>query len=133
MKILSSGERKLVVSEWFHGRVWLEPLIDPTTPARLQAARVTFDPGAYTAWHKHPLGQMLHVTAGVGRAQVWGEPVREINAGDFVWFKPGEKNWHGASPNQGMVHVAIHEMLDGGYVTWLQKVTDAEFDVAPSR
>jgi len=90
-----------------------------------------FEPGARTNWHTHPLGQTLYVVSGTGRVQTWGGPVREIHAGDSIWIPPLEKHWHGATPTQGMVHIAIHESLDGTHVTWLEKVTDAEFSTAP--
>ena len=88
---------------------------------------MTFEPGARTAWHTHPLGQTLVVTFGVGRVQRWGGPVEEIRPGDVVWFPPGEKHWHGAAPDKAMTHIAIHEVLDGKAVDWLEKVTDAQY------
>jgi quercetin dioxygenase-like cupin family protein len=93
---------------------------------------VSFEPGARTAWHTHPLGQTLHVLQGVGRVQAVGGPVREIRPGDTVWIPPHEKHWHGAAPETGMVHLAIHEGLDGSHVTWLEKVTDEEYKTAPT-
>lgn len=116
---------------WFTGTVWQDPIIDTPAPARMRSARVSFEPGARTAWHTHPLGQTLVVLSGTGRAQVWGGPVLELKSGDTVWIPPGEKHWHGGSPTQGMVHIAIHEALDGVHVTWLEKVTDVEFKRAP--
>jgi quercetin dioxygenase-like cupin family protein len=98
---------------------------------RIRANRVTFEPGARTAWHTHPLGQTLHVILGVGRVQTWGGPVREIKAGDTVWIPPGEKHWHGASPASGMVHIAMQEALDGVHVTWLEHVSDEQYGLAP--
>ena len=118
-------------AEWFTGVVWQDPIVDTPAPARLRAARVSFEPGARTAWHTHPLGQTLHVVSGTGRAQVWAGPVRELKTGDSVWIPPGEKHWHGATPTHGMVHIAMHEALDGVHVTWLEKVTDAEYAKAP--
>jgi quercetin dioxygenase-like cupin family protein len=111
----------------FTGTVWQDPIIEAPAPARIRAGRVSFEPGARTAWHTHPLGQTLHVISGVGRVQREGGPVREIRAGDTVWIPPGEKHWHGAGPTTGMVHVAMQESLDGKHVTWLEHVTDAQF------
>ena len=127
----SSRETRRVNSEWFTGTVWQDPIVDAPAPARLRSARVSFEPGARTAWHTHPLGQTLHVVSGTGRAQVWGGPVRELRSGDTIWIPPGEKHWHGASPAHGMVHIAMHEALDGVHVVWLEKVTDAEYAKAP--
>jgi quercetin dioxygenase-like cupin family protein len=98
-----------------------------------RAARVSFEPGARTAWHTHPLGQTLHVLHGVGRTQSWGGPVREIRAGDTVWIAPDEKHWHGAAPGNVMAHLAIHEHQDGVHVVWLEKVSDAQYAVEPQR
>ena len=97
-------------------------------PARAGGSSVTFEPGARTAWHTHPLGQTLIVTAGAGRVQRWGGPVEEIRPGDVVWFPPGEKHWHGAAPTTAMTHIAIHEKLDGKVVDWLEHVTAAQYD-----
>ena len=116
----------------FTGTVWQDPIIEAPAPARIRAGRVSFEPGARTAWHTHPLGQTLHVISGVGRAQTWGGPVREIHAGDTVWIPPGEKHWHGAGPNTAMAHVAFQESLDGKHVTWLEHVTDEQYKVAPT-
>jgi quercetin dioxygenase-like cupin family protein len=110
--------------DWFTGRVWQDPIVEASAPARVRAARVSFEPGARTAWHTHPLGQILYVISGAGRAQAWGGPIREIRAGDSIWIPPGEKHWHGAAPNQAMVHIAMHESLDGVHVQWLEKVPD---------
>ncbi len=118
-------------AEWFTGTVWQDPVVDAPAPARVKAARVSFEPGARTAWHTHPLGQTLHVLSGVGRIQSWGGAVREIRAGDTVWIAPDEKHWHGAAPEAGMVHLAIHESLDGVHVVWLEKVPDAVYVTAP--
>jgi quercetin dioxygenase-like cupin family protein len=118
-------------ADWFTGTVWQDPIIDAPPPARIRAARVSFEPGARTAWHTHPLGQTLHVLSGVGRAQAWGGPIREIKAGDTVWIPPGEKHWHGASPQSGMVHLAMQEALDGSHVTWMEHVTDEQYLAAP--
>jgi quercetin dioxygenase-like cupin family protein len=115
----------------FTGTVWQDPIIETPAPARIRCGRVSFEPGARTAWHTHPLGQTLHVLQGVGRVQTWGGPVQEIRPGDTVWIPPSEKHWHGAAPETGMVHLAIHENLDGTHVTWLEKVTDEEYRAAP--
>jgi quercetin dioxygenase-like cupin family protein len=114
-------------SDYFTGTVWHDPIIATPAPARLVSGRVAFEPGARTAWHTHPLGQTLYVISGIGRAQTKGGPIREIRAGDTVWIPPGEKHWHGASPKNAMVHVAMHESLDGSHVTWMEKVTDEEY------
>ena len=114
--------------EWFTGTVRIDPLFDAPVPARAAAASVTFEPGARTAWHTHPLGQTLIVTSGVGRAQRWGGPVEEIRPGDVVWFAPGEKHWHGAAATTAMTHIAIHEKLDGKVVDWLEHVTAEQYD-----
>jgi quercetin dioxygenase-like cupin family protein len=117
--------------DWFTGTVWQEPIIDAPEPARVRAVRVSFEPGARTAWHTHPLGQTLHVLSGVGRVQKWGESVCEILPGDTVWIAPGEKHWHGASPSAGMVHLAFHEAQDGKHVDWLEPVSDADYTATP--
>ncbi len=111
----------------FTGTVWQDPIIDAPAPARIRANLVSFEPGARTAWHTHPLGQTLYVVSGVGRVQKEGEPVREIRAGDCVWIPPHEKHWHGAAPDHGMTHVAMQEALDGKHVTWMEKVSDADY------
>jgi quercetin dioxygenase-like cupin family protein len=114
-------------TDWFTGTVRIDPLFGPPDPARATGALVTFEPGARTAWHTHPLGQTLIVTAGCGRVQREGGPVEEIRPGDVVWFPPGEKHWHGAAPATAMSHIAIQEKLDGKAVEWLEHVTDAEY------
>jgi len=114
-------------AEYFTGAVRLDPLIQAPDPARVAAVIVTFEPGARTAWHTHPLGQTLVVTAGVGRAQRWGGPIEEIRPGDVIWFPPGEKHWHGASPAAALTHVAMQERLDGRTVDWLEHVTDEQY------
>jgi quercetin dioxygenase-like cupin family protein len=114
-------------AEWFTGTVRIDPLHTAEAPARVGAASVTFEPGARTAWHTHPLGQTLHVLYGVGRVQAKGGPIREIRAGDTVWIPPGEKHWHGAGPNTRMVHIAMQEALDGKHVEWMEYVTDEEY------
>jgi quercetin dioxygenase-like cupin family protein len=111
----------------FTGSVRIDPLFQTSEPARALGVSVTFEPGARTAWHTHPLGQTLHVISGVGRVQAKGGPIREIKAGDTVWIPPGEKHWHGAGPNTGMVHIAMQEALDGKHVEWMEYVTDAEY------
>src|SRR3954451_13675688 len=114
-------------AEWFTGTVRIDPLFQANAPARAAGASVTVEHGARTAWHTHPLGQTLIVTAGCGRAQRWGGPVEEIRPGDVVWFPPGEKHWHGAAPTTAMTHTAIHESLGGKTVDWLDHVTDEEY------
>ena len=114
-------------AEYFTGIVWQDPIVEAPPPARLRAMRVSFEPGARTAWHTHPLGQTLHVLSGVGRVQSKGGPVREIRPGDTVWFAPNEVHWHGAAPQTGMVHLALQEALDGVSVAWLEKVSDQEY------
>jgi quercetin dioxygenase-like cupin family protein len=116
-------------TEWFTGTVWQDPIITTPAPAHLGSARVSFEPGARTNWHTHPLGQTLYVISGVGRVQAKVGPVQEIRPGDVVWIPPGEKHWHGASPTNAMTHIAMHESLDGSHVTWLEPVTDAEYAV----
>ncbi|GAC1342459.1 MAG: cupin domain-containing protein [Acetobacteraceae bacterium] len=114
-------------AEYFTGKVRIDPLASPPEPARVAMALVTFEPGARTAWHTHPLGQTLVVTTGCGRAQREGGPVEEIRPGDVVWFSPGEKHWHGAAPTTAMSHIAIQEKLDGSPVNWLEQVTDEQY------
>ncbi len=114
-------------ADWFTGMVRVDPLFSRPDPARVAGAHVTFEPGARTAWHTHPLGQTLIVTAGCGRVQREGGPIEEIRPGDVVWFPPGEKHWHGAGPTTGMSHIAIQERLDGKVVDWMEKVTDAQY------
>ncbi len=114
-------------ADYFTGQVRIDPLYNPSEPARIATALVTFEPGARTAWHTHPLGQTLIVTAGLGLAQREGGPVEEIRPGDVVWFEPGEKHWHGASPTTGMTHIAIQEQKDGKVVDWLEQVSDADY------
>ena len=114
-------------ADWFTGAVRIDPLFQALDPARVAGASVTFEPGARTAWHTHPLGQTLIVTFGVGRAQRWGGPVEEIRPGDVVWFAPGEKHWHGASPTKAMMHIAIQEALNGKVVDWMEQVSDVQY------
>ena len=129
MKITSSGSQHSAKgpSEWFTGSVRIDPLFAPTTPARAAGNAVTFEPGARTAWHTHPLGQTLIVTFGRGWVQRDGGPVQEVRAGDVVWFEPGEKHWHGATATTAMTHIAIQEALDGKAVDWMEHVTEEQY------
>jgi quercetin dioxygenase-like cupin family protein len=120
-------------SEWFTGTVRIDPLFQAPDPALVAGAHVTFEPGARTAWHTHPLGQTLIVTFGCGWAQRWGGPVEEIHPGDIVWFAPGEKHWHGATATAAMMHIAIQERQDGRAVDWLEHVTDEQYPSASTR
>jgi quercetin dioxygenase-like cupin family protein len=113
--------------DYFTGTVRVDPLFQASAPGRVVGASVTFEPGARTAWHTHPLGQTLIVTSGLGRAQRDGGPVEEIRPGDVIWFPPGEKHWHGAAPATAMTHMAIQEALDGKTVEWMEKVSDAQY------
>lgn len=119
-------------AENFTGSVRVDPLFQASAPARTSGSLVTFEPGARSAWHTHPLGQVLIVTAGTGRVQRWGDPVDEIRQGDVVWIPPGQKHWHGAAPDSSMAHIAIVEALEGKAVEWMEKVTDAQYG-APLR
>jgi quercetin dioxygenase-like cupin family protein len=114
-------------TEYFTGTVRVDPLFQAPEPARVVGASVTFEPGARTAWHTHPLGQTLIVTSGLGWAQHWGGPKEEIRPGDVVWFPPGEKHWHGATPSTAMTHIAIQEALNGKTVDWMEKVSDEQY------
>lgn len=114
-------------ADYFTGSVRMDPLFNPPEPARVAMAHVTFEPGARTAWHTHPLGQTLIVTSGCGWAQRDGGPVEEIHSGDVVWFEPGERHWHGATATTAMSHIAIQEKLDGKAVDWLEQVSDAAY------
>ena len=114
-------------AEYFTGTVRIDPLFKAEDPARVACASVTFEPGARTAWHTHPLGQSLIVIAGCGRAQRWGGPIEEIRPGDVISFAPGEKHWHGATATTALTHIAIQERLDGRTVDWLEKVTADEY------
>lgn len=113
--------------DYFTGTVRIDPLFTAEEPGRTSGAAVTFEPGARTAWHTHPAGQTLIVTAGFGRVQREGGPVEEIRPGDTVWFPAGEKHWHGAAPEVAMTHIAIQESIDGSPVTWMEKVEDAQY------
>jgi quercetin dioxygenase-like cupin family protein len=114
-------------ADWFTGTVRIDPLFEAPEPGRVRGASVTFEPGARTAWHTHPLGQTLIVTAGCGRARHEGGPVEEIRPGDVVWFAPNEKHWHGAAPTTAMTHIAIQEVLEGKVVEWMEKVSDEQY------
>ena len=118
-------------ADWFTGSVRIDPLFAVAPPARAAGNAVTFEPGARTAWHTHPLGQILIVTAGCGRAQREGGPVEVIRPGDVVRFDPGEKHWHGAGPTTAMTHIAIQESLDGRSVDWLEPVSEAQYAAEP--
>ena len=129
MKINRCGTRPSTKgsAEYFTGAVRVDPLLETAEPARARGAVVTFEPGARTAWHTHPLGQTLIVTSGFGRVQKWGGPIEEIRPGDVVWFEAEEKHWHGASPTVAMTHIAIQEALNGKVVEWLEKVSDEQY------
>ena len=129
MNIQRAGSQDSVPgpADWFTGTVRIDPLFQAPDPARVGGATVTFEPGARTAWHTHPLGQTLLVTSGLGRVQRDGGPIEEIRPGDVVWFPPGEKHWHGASPTTAMTHIAIQESLDGTAVDWLEQVSDEQY------
>jgi quercetin dioxygenase-like cupin family protein len=114
-------------ADWFTGTVRIDPLFQPISPARAVGASVTFEPGARTAWHTHPLGQTLIVTAGGGLVQCWGGAIEPIRPGDVIRFAPGEKHWHGASPTTAMTHIAIQEQLEGKVVEWMEKVSDEQY------
>ena len=113
--------------DWFTGRVRIDSLFQAPDPALVQCASVTFESAARTAWHTHPLGQTLIVTAGCGRVQRWGGPIEEIRSGDVVWFAPGEKHWHGAAPATAMTRIAIQERKDGNVVDWMEHVSDEQY------
>ena len=114
-------------TDWFTGTVRIDPLFQASAPARTSGGSVTFEAGARTAWHTHPLGQTLIVTVGCGWVQREGGPIEEIHPGDVVWFAPGEKHWHGVTPTTAMTHIAIHEALDGKLVDWMEKVSDDQY------
>jgi quercetin dioxygenase-like cupin family protein len=118
-------------ADYFTGAVLVDMLFEAPDPARVVGASVTFEPGARTAWHTHPLGQTLVVTSGCGRAQRWGGPIEEIRPGDVVWFAPGEKHWHGAGPTTGMTHMAIQEKFESKTVDWMEQVSDEQYDPGP--
>lgn len=129
MEIFRAGSRASAQGpkDWFTGTVRVDPLFNPAAPERVQGAQVTFEPGARTAWHTHPLGQTLVVTSGFGRVQRAGGAVEEIRPGDVVWFAPGERHWHGAAPDTAMTHIAIQEVKDGKTVDWLEQVSEQDY------
>lgn len=129
MKITRIGSQASVKGpdEWFTGTVRIDPLFQPGVPGGTGAASVTFEPGARTAWHTHPLGQILLITSGFGRAQSEGGPIGELRPGDIVWFPPGVRHWHGASPEVAMTHIAIQQELEGKVVEWMEKVSEAQY------
>ena len=129
MEITKNGKIPSVKGpeDWFTGSVRIDPLFQKKDATRAAGASVTFEPGARTAWHTHPAGQTLIVTSGLGWVQREGGPIEEIRPGDVVWFAPGEKHWHGASPEKAMSHIAIQEELNGKVVDWMEKVTDVQY------
>lgn len=129
MEIKRSGSQPSVKgpAEYFTGTVRIDPLFQPKEPARAVGVSVTFEPGARTAWHTHPLGQTIIVTAGCGLAQRWGGPIEEIRPGDVIWFPPGEKHWHGATATTAMTHIAIQEQLDDKTADWMERVSDEQY------
>ncbi len=129
MDITRSGSQpsRTGQAEYFTGTVRIDPLFQARETARANGVSVTFEPGARTAWHTHPLGQILIVTAGCGLVQRWGGPIETIRPGDVIWIRPGEKHWHGATPTTAMTHIAIHEQLDGRTVDWMEKVSDGQY------
>lgn len=129
MEILRAGARASAKGPeaWFTGTVRIDPLFNPFDAERVQGAQVTFEPGARTVWHTHPLGQTLIVVSGLGRVQREGGPMEEIRPGDTVWFAPGERHWHGAAPNVAMTHIALQEVQDGKVVDWMEHVTDDQY------
>jgi quercetin dioxygenase-like cupin family protein len=132
MIIHRSGRPSLrAASQYFTGTVWQDPIVEAPAPANLRALRVSFEPGARTAWHTHPLGQTIYVTDGVGLVQREGGPVQVVRPGDVVFFEPNERHWHGASPTVGMVHIAMQEAKDGKHVDWAEHVTDEQYLIAP--
>ncbi|HEX4407412.1 MAG TPA: cupin domain-containing protein [Xanthobacteraceae bacterium] len=130
MEIKSAGSTpsRKVPADYFTGIAWQDPIIEAPSPSRIRAAWLRYDPGARSVWHTHPLGQILHVTAGVGLVQSWGGAVREIRPGDTIWFAPDEKHWHGAAPYVAMTSLTMQEALDGKYVAWMEAVTDDDYN-----
>lgn len=114
-------------ASYFTGTVWQDPIIEAAPPATVRSVLVHFEPGARTAWHTHPLGQTLYITNGVALVQAWGGKVQTLHPGDVVYFAPDEKHWHGAAPGHFMSHVAIQESVDGSHVTWMEQVSDAQY------
>ena len=129
MEIIRADDRpsRLAKAEWFTGRVWQDPVIEAPEPARVRALRVTFEPGARTAWHTHPLGQTLHVLSGVGLVGLRDAAPQVIRAGDTVWIPPGEEHWHGAGPETIMSHLAVQEALEGRVADWLEQVSEVDY------
>jgi quercetin dioxygenase-like cupin family protein len=129
MEITRNGTRPSMEgpAEWFTGTVRIDPLFAGEEPSRTGGAYVTFEPGARTAWHAHPLGQTLIITAGHGRVRRWEGPIEEVNPGDVVHFEPGEKHWHGAGPTTGMTHIAVQEYLEGNAAEWMEHVSDEQY------
>ncbi len=129
MEIIKNGSQTSVKGseDWFTGKVRIDPLFQRESPARVAGANVTFEPGARTVWHTHPLGQSLIITFGSGLAQREGGKIEEVHPGDIVWFPPNEKHWHGAKPDTAMSHIAIQEQLDGKAVEWMEKVSDEQY------
>jgi quercetin dioxygenase-like cupin family protein len=132
MEIRPSGSAasRRAPADSFTGAVWQDPIVETPAPGNVRASLVHFEPGARTAWHTHPAGQTLYILSGVGRVQSVGGPIRDVRAGDVVWFAPNEKHWHGAGPQTTMAHVAITEVRDGKFVEWLEKVTDQQYQAA---
>src|SRR5690606_19441319 len=133
MDIVKGGTKpsRIAPKEYFTGPVFQDPLIEAQSPSAVNSTYVTFGPGGRTGWHTHPLGQMLFIVSGIGRVQSWGGPVREVRAGDVVWFAPGEKHWHGAAPGNAMVHLAIQESKDGKFIEWQELVSDEQYNQPP--
>ena len=133
MEIIKASSRptKKASSEYFTGVVWQDPIIQTSEPARVQALKVVFEPGARTAWHIHPLGQTLYVLSGIGLMGLRNKSPQTINAGDTVWIPPGEEHWHGASATSSMIHIAIQEALNGSVAKWLEKVSDKQYQFIP--
>jgi quercetin dioxygenase-like cupin family protein len=131
MKIMRVGSRptKQASSDWFTGTVWQDPIVEAPEPARVRALNVTFEPGARTAWHTHPLGQTLHVVSGIGLVGLRNEQPKSIKVGDTVWIPPGEEHWHGATANNSMTHIAIQEGLNGRVAEWQENVSDEDYSI----
>lgn len=129
IELFPAGSRpsRMGPEAYFSGAVWMDPIISAPPPARVNALRVTFAPGARTAWHTHPLGQTLHVLSGSGLIALRGDPPKQINAGDTVWIPPGIEHWHGAAPDTTMSHLALQEEVDGSAATWLEQVSEADY------
>ena len=130
MDIYKAGSKPTQKSspDWFTGTVWQDPIVEAPEPARVRAVKVTFEPGARTAWHTHPLGQTLHLISGVGLIGLRDDHPKIINAGDTVWIPPNEEHWHGATPTNSMTHIAIQESMNGSVANWLEKVADSEYN-----